>query len=515
MIKKDNLKLAAVLSYITIIIDSLYGILIIPYLISHLGTSEYGVYKIVTSFSGSLLTLDLGINGTMIRFIAKYKAIKDEKGVSNFAAIGLIICGAMVSVVLIVAAVLYMRLTPLYGDSLTSGELTRLHQLFILMVINVAATMLSNALNGIIGGMNGFSFSQGVRAGRMILRCVGMTLIATFWKNAIGILAVDLIIVITMDILYFSIIKTKYKLKIHLYYWDKEIFKEAGKFTGLSFIQSILNQFNGNLDNMIIGALIGTAAVSVYSIGLTLFNMFSSIATALSGIMLPTVTNQIYSGAGRKSLEDTVIKLGRIQFCLLGAVLSGFWVVGKEFITLLYSAEYITAWYICVILMTPALFYLIINVCLSILRAENKMGFQTICFAITAGLNLAITYYGVKNFGIMAAAVGTAVSLVIVKLIAMTVYYIKFIKLDMIRIYRCILSRQWLCVVIAAAVTLCMNRVFVEYSWFHLIVKVAVYCVVYGSCQLLFGFNKSEKKMLFCLPVISKFVSKAKRNKKD
>lgn len=503
--KKDNLKIAALLSYLTIIVDSLYGVLIIPYLISKLGMGEYGVYKIVTSFSGSLLTLDLGINGTMIRFISKYRAEKDEKSVSNFAAIGLIICGGMIVLVAIVATIIFGQLPKMYGDSLSSDEFNRLQQLFVLMVINVAATMISNAFNGIIGGMNGFAYSQTVGAGRMIFRCVGMATIVTVWKNSIGMLLIDLIIVNVMNAFYYYIIKKRLKLRIHLYYWNSSLFREAGKYTGISFIQSILNQFNGNLDNMVIGSLVGAAAVSVYSVGLTFYTMFSSIATALSNIMLPTVTKILHESKDMRSVEDLVIRTGRIQFILLGAAYVGFWIVGREFLALLYSVEYFEAWYVALILMTPTLFSLIINVCLSVLRAKNKLTFQTLAYAGMVGFNFAITFFGVKYFGIVAAAIGTAFSLVIVKLVLMTGYYIKVIHIDMFRVYAGIFHRLLIPLIVAGGFLFVVRAFLPEYTWGNFIVEVIAFCLVYAVCLLTYGLNENEKSEVFSMLRLKKY----------
>lgn len=77
--KSDHqVKIGVMLSYVLIILNTVYGLLITPYMIGQLGTSEYGVYKTISSLSSSLMVLDLGIGSTVMRFVAKYRAIKDE-----------------------------------------------------------------------------------------------------------------------------------------------------------------------------------------------------------------------------------------------------------------------------------------------------------------------------------------------------------------------------------------------------------------------------------------------------
>ena len=79
-----ELKAGAIFSYLLIIANTLYALIFTPFLISALGDGEYGVYKIIGSLTSSITILDLGIGSTMLRYIAKFRAEKDEKNLSNF-----------------------------------------------------------------------------------------------------------------------------------------------------------------------------------------------------------------------------------------------------------------------------------------------------------------------------------------------------------------------------------------------------------------------------------------------
>ena len=46
------------------------------------------------------------------------------------------------------------------------------------------------------------------------------------------------------------------------------------------FISSLANQVNSNLDNIVVGAYLGSSEVAVYSVALTIFGMFSQIGSA-------------------------------------------------------------------------------------------------------------------------------------------------------------------------------------------------------------------------------------------
>ena len=81
---KNEVKWGALLSYLLIIINSLYGFLIVPFILSSLGEAEYGVYKTISSLSSALMILDLGLGGTVMRYIAKFKSDDRKDKIQSF-----------------------------------------------------------------------------------------------------------------------------------------------------------------------------------------------------------------------------------------------------------------------------------------------------------------------------------------------------------------------------------------------------------------------------------------------
>ena len=153
--------------------------------------------------------------------------------------------------------------------------------------------------------------------------------------------------------------------------------------------------------------------------------MYEQLACAFSDLMLPTVSKQIAIGATNKELEDTVIKVGRIEFAVLGAALTGYVIIGNEFIYLWMGEGYSLAWIVGLVLMIPSTIPLVQNVCLSILHAKNKIAFRAYSVSAMAIFNLIITIIGVKVYGAIAACIGTAIGLIGANIIAMNYYYIK------------------------------------------------------------------------------------------
>lgn len=80
----NQIKIGTILSYFNIVLNMVVNIFFIPFLISSLGESEYGVYKIVNSFSGQLMIMTFGIGALVTRNIVYFDTQKKKKDKENF-----------------------------------------------------------------------------------------------------------------------------------------------------------------------------------------------------------------------------------------------------------------------------------------------------------------------------------------------------------------------------------------------------------------------------------------------
>ncbi len=487
---KKEVKWGALLSYILIICNSVYGMVIAPYMLGTLGNAEYGVYKTIGSLTASMVVLDLGIGGTMQRYIAKFNAEGKRRECANFSAMGLLQASGLSVLVLLVCAVLYFRLDALYADSFLPAELVRAKEVFLLSALSLLLGIFENVINGIISGLNRFVFSNGLKVVTLFLRAGLVLIVLPLWKSAVAVMTISVLITSTVIILELFYLLFYLKMPIRYSYFDKTIFKESALYTGMMFVQSLTAQINTNLDNVLIGSLIGAVAVSVYSFGLTIFGMFQQLSCAISGVMLPTVTDELAKGTDNRGMENLVIQAGRIQFAILGAVVCGFAVIGKEFILLWLGEGYEDVWLISMIFMIPSIWELSQNVCLSILRAKNLLTFRTIVLMVGLVINFLISYFGTKYYGYFAAAIGTSLSVIISSLICMNVYYYKKLRLNVFRIFYCILRFNFAPLAVATAALLCFDSIVGQSGFLLFVGKVAVFIAFFGLTLLLLQRRK-------------------------
>lgn len=497
---KNEVKYGALLSYVLIIINSLYGLVITPYILSTIGESEYGVYKTIGALTASISVLELGIGGTLQRYIAKFNAQKDTESCRNFSAMGMLQAGVLAAAMLIVGIALFFTIDSVYGGSFSALELRRSKQIFLVQLLYIMLHIFENAIFGIIAGYNRFTFSNSLKITVLLIKIALFIIVLPIFRNSLTIVTVSVILEILTVFAELFFLRKVLKHRIKLIKWNNALFKDSLGYTIVLFVQSLIIQLNGNIDNIVIGAVIGTSAVTVYSFAIQIYNMYLSCATSVSGVILPTVTNQIEAGATASDLEKTVIKYGRVQWMILGAALFGFIVCGKEFFSVWLGSKFNDCWYLVLILIVPPTFELIVNTCLSILRAKKILGFHTISMLYSVVLNAVMTVIGTHFWGYWAAAVGTATSIILKSIISMNIYYYKKLHLNMLKIYFKIFKHTLPCLLAACIPCLVLNQ-YIYGSWFSFAIKVSAFVAVYGITMIFYGLSKEEKSALFLFRV--------------
>ena len=490
---KNQVKYGAILSYILIALNAFTGFFLSPFMLKCLGESEYGVYKAIASMTATISVMELGLGGTMQRYIAKYVAEKDKKSANNFSAMGMIESGVLNAAIIVVGIALYTTVDRVFGGKFSATELAHAKQIYWVLLLNVVLHLFENTLFGIIAGYNRFVFSNTLKIGLILLRVILYIVFLPITKNAMTLVLLILTleaVTVVSELLYLYL---KLEHRIRLTEWNGGIFKESFIYALSLFAQTLAIQFNGNIDNVVIGAFIGTTAVAVYSFAIMIFNMYENCATAISGVMLPTVIQQVQTGKSNRELEETVIRSGRIQWMVLGAILVGFICCGKEFFALWLGAGYEDCWLLSVILLIPVTIHLITNVGLSVLRAKNLMAFRTVYLLCSAALNFAITALGTPKFGYWAAVAGTAAAALAGDVIALNCYYSKKLHFRIFRMYGAVLQKTTACLLLSGAILLLINPLLTG-SWLCLIVKLLIFLVLYGVLLFFFGLYTARNK---------------------
>ena len=273
------------------------------------------------------------------------------------------------------------------------------------------------------------------------------------------------------------------------------IFKIILSYSFWIFLTTIVDKANWSVDQTILGIVSGTTAVSIYSVATNFNTLFINLSTAISGVLLPKVTKMISHHASSNEITGEFIKVGRIQFYVMFLVTSGFILFGKDFIIWWVGPEFDESYYVTLCLVVPALFSLIQNLGLSIMQAMNKFKFKAVSTFIMAIVNIFISVFLAKKFGAIGAAFGTTISLIIVNIIIMNIYYYKVIKINVIKFWKNIFM-----IFLKFAPCVLITIIIMYFTKLNGIISVItyglIYTIMYVIILYLFVVNSYEKNLI-------------------
>lgn len=495
MKSKSEIKAGVMLSYALMLFNVIYGLISTPFILSYVGESSYGVYKAVLSISASMAIMDFGLGTTLTRYMAKYNAENNLKQANNFAGMVFGQYVLLACLVALVGTVLFFLLNKIYGATFSDTQLILAKKLLVFLVLSIILRMLENLLIGIASGFEKFTVANGVRFLTVFTKFLLILVFLPITKDTVTIAILDNVVALLAIVFLGFYITKKIGIKPKFRSWDLSVFKESFLYTVLMFIQSITVQFNGNVDNVLIGAQIGVESVTVYSMSLLVFTMYEGLSSSISTIMLPNMAKRVAAGQTSEQLQSGVEKAGKFQFMLLAAAIGGFVVLGKDFFWLWLGDGFEDCYYLTLILIVPITFPMIQNVSISILRAQNKMTYRTVTLVISCLINIVITYFGIKFYGVWGAAVGTAVS-TISNLIFMSIYYHKKLNFKIFKMFFRITYKVLPCAAISTLITYGVHC-FINTSWIAFMINIVVFVATYGIALMLLALNKDEKRFVF------------------
>ena len=499
-----------ILSYLLIVIDIVVGILFIPFLLKTLGDSEYGIYKLMHSTASYLSVLDFGIGGTITRYVVKFRTRKERHEEENFLAMGFLIYGILSLLVILLATGITFIIPKMYAVSIPASQFKYAQTIFMLICAHTAVALFNHAFNGLLLAYEKYTYQKITSIVKILLRVGLLIALVSSIKSAMLIAIVDLVLSVLLVVINYIFCTKNLKCKIKLHGWDWPLAKEAGVFTLAILLQSIINQFNSNVDNVVLGIYVSTAVISMYSLVLQLFNMYSSLSTAVSSIYLPSLSKAVFAGESDDQITERIIKPSRIQLVILLLALSGFLLFGRHFIEVWVGAGYMQVYMLSCIILTTATIELSQNTITAILKAKNKLHGKTFILAGSTLVNIILTFVLVPKLGALGATIGTAFSLVFGYGVALNLYYHFKININMKtyykKTYKGILPAAIVACILGIPISMFLNIG----GWLGFALKACIYVLIYVAVIYFIGFNKEEKQSVNKL--VSKFLKKKVHN---
>jgi O-antigen/teichoic acid export membrane protein len=291
--------------YVAIFIDGAIGVVLLPFNIAHLGPSSYGLWALTLSVTWFFGVLDLGYGGALVKFIARYRALRDRAALNEIVStIGLLFSGLGVVTFLVTAAIAW-RFQAFFN---VSAEQVRTGQRVLLIVgVYLSVQFAFSVFGAIVYGFQRYYRNNIVSIGTSLVVAMVNVLVLSTGHGLVTLVASTTAVRL---------------LSLMLFAWNARhvfpglqmrsaLFRVARlrEVTGFSIYMAVLDwsaKLNYSSDAIVIGAMLDTTAVAVWTVGQRLAQLAQRLTNQVNDALFPLVVD-----------SDAVERPERLQTILL------------------------------------------------------------------------------------------------------------------------------------------------------------------------------------------------------
>jgi O-antigen/teichoic acid export membrane protein len=331
-----------------LLVQTLAGFLIAPYLIRHLGQTTYGLWILIGSLSGYFGLLDLGVRGSVGRHIALYRAKADQQRVNQSLSTGLAYLSAAAALVLLATIMMPFLFFHLVEVPVADADDVRLA--VVLMGINLTLALPLSVFDATLWAFQRFDLLNAIDIPTTIVRTV-LTFVLVdrgFGLPSLGAITLLCTLASTALKAWFSF-RVNRDLRIGLQHVRGRSARELFGYGAWAFVLSLTVVIPAQTFPFVIGICLSLPLVTAYSVAARLITYANQGLGAGMGVLTPVVAalhaTQDHGRQQRLLLKGMRYSLGLAIFFLLI-----FTCLGKPFIRLWIGPSVDTAYLVLVIL---------------------------------------------------------------------------------------------------------------------------------------------------------------------
>ncbi len=276
--------------YAAILVDTALGLVMLPFNIAHLGQSAYGLWLLSASITTHFSILDLGYGGSLIKFIAQYRAQRSVQALNEITSTLFFVFALFGSLAYLGAAIAAFNLGWIF--KLTPDQAETGKWVVLAVALPLALNFPFSVYGGIVGGFQRYHVNSVVAIGTSLaVAAVNVGVLLSGHGLVTMVFATTVVRVASYFIYRLNAHRIFPALRIRLAYFQRARLRELTGFSVYSALIDWGNRLNYSLDQMVIGAFMGPAAVAVWAVAERIISGTQLLTNQLNGVLFPVVVD--------------------------------------------------------------------------------------------------------------------------------------------------------------------------------------------------------------------------------
>jgi len=493
MNRSKELKIGAIIAYLTIAINIASGLLCTPWIIEQIGDSEYGLYTLTNSVI-NLFLFDFGLSAATSRFVSKYLAEGRQDKVDRilgtiyklYFVIDAIICIIFIAIAVFLEQI-YTNLTPM--------EIHRFKVVFIISAVFAVINFPCVTFTGILNAYEKFITLKVIDALYRVFTVL-LTVAALVCNGGLyALVCVHVTVGMLTLVFKFYVIKLKTPIKIDFSHKEKGMFGDLFGFSLWVTISTLAQRLIFGITPSILGIVSSTEAIAVFGIVSVMENYVHLVTTALNGMFMPRISKIFIEQNYMDKLNRLIVKVGRFQFALHGLIVTGLFLIGKDFILLWLDESYSEAYYGILLVTVPNLFYYSLQIANTAMMIKNHVRIQAITNVAVGILNVILAFVWAKDYGVLGACISILIAYML-RNVGYIISYRKCLKIDIAKIFKECYLPTGISMLITVVLGIWINQIPASCTWGIVLAKAGIITFIYAVFLWLIGLKKEEKRQI-------------------
>lgn len=384
------------------------GFLLTPFILHHLGQSDYGLWLLGGSVIAYGTLFDFGITGALTKYVAEYQArgeMHELKGVIATALTLYTLVGFAVIVLAFIFAPLFPRLFNIPpGESETAIKLVRL------MGVGLGVSIPSGTTYAILRGLQRFGFINLITAGGTLLTASATVIVLLLGGDLLEMVAVTIPLSLAMQIPAILLIKrASPELELSWRGASREWGRRVFLYSSSTMAIQTAGQLRNKTDEMVIASFLPVSSVTPYGIARRLSEATQILTQQFLRIILPLASQfDAEEDSGRlRALYLTGTRLTLATFLPIGLGLA---VLAGPVLSLWVGARYAQYAYLVWVLVLAGFIFASLGTGSMILQGIARHKWIAVAGIVSGIVNLMSSIVLVQRIGLSGVAMGTLIA---------------------------------------------------------------------------------------------------------
>jgi O-antigen/teichoic acid export membrane protein len=393
--------------YLAIFVDGVIGLVLLPFNVSHLGPAAYGLWALTSSVTWFFGVLDLGYGGALVKFVAQYRAWRDRGALNEIVSTIALVFAGLGAVCFAVTAVLAWRIDSLFN--IQPNQVRTAQHVLLIVGAYLSVRFPLAVFGGVVYGFQRYYLNNAVSIGTsLVIATVNVGVLSAGHGLVALVAATTVVRVLSLGLFAWNAYRAFPGLQVRPSLFRRARLQEV---TGFSVYMLVLDwsaKLNYSSDTMVIGAMLDTTAVAVWTVGQRLSQLAQQLTNQLNDALFATVVDS--DAAQRQDRLQMILLQGtKLSLALAAPLCLGLIAVAEPLIRSWVGPQFSAGVRPTQILLAVVLVRISTASANMILKGAGQHKLLTYTNATTAVTNILLSIALIRPFGLVGVALGTLI----------------------------------------------------------------------------------------------------------